>query len=147
MRHYVSKSAGSLLRRRSCDLRHHMTRAEAAFWQSVRLNRLDGLKFRSQQVIGGYIADFYCHALWLAVEVDGSIHEGREERDALRDEVFAQYGIRVLRVSNEQVLYDLESVLGKIRSYAGTDSPSRPRRAPLRCATPGRPTGSRGSLD
>jgi very-short-patch-repair endonuclease len=46
-------------------LRRQMTAAERALWQELRANRLGGWQFRRQQIIDGFIVDFYCHALAL----------------------------------------------------------------------------------
>ena len=64
-----------------------------------------GLKFRRQASIGGFIVDFYCPSLRLAIEVDGSVHRGTEAeaRDRDRDHHLAATGIRVIRLSNDQV--------------------------------------------
>jgi very-short-patch-repair endonuclease len=51
------------------------TPGEALLWAQLQGRRLDGWKFRRQAVIAGYIVDFFCPALGLAVEVDGLIHE------------------------------------------------------------------------
>ncbi|HCG30677.1 MAG TPA: restriction endonuclease, partial [Chloroflexi bacterium] len=61
-------------RDRARELRQSMTPAEEWLWEALRGGRLDGLKFRRQQVIGGYIADFYCDAAGLVIEVDGPVH-------------------------------------------------------------------------
>ncbi len=55
-------------------MRREMTVAKMALWQAVRGNKVDGLHFRRQQVIDGFVADFYCHAVNLFVEVDGEVH-------------------------------------------------------------------------
>src|SRR5258707_1243130 len=52
-----------------------MTPAERRLWKALRRNALDGLHFRRQQVIEGYIADFYCDAAKLAIELDGAVHQ------------------------------------------------------------------------
>ena len=96
---------------RARELRRDMTPAESALWERLRRSQLDGFHFRRQQVIDGFIADFYCHAAGLVVEVDGPIHDAQAEYDAARDRVFAARGLRVLRVRNEQVLADLGGVL------------------------------------
>ena len=56
-------------------LRREMTPAERALWRALRRNALDGLHFRRQQVIEGFIVDFYCDAVKLAIEIDGKPHE------------------------------------------------------------------------
>jgi very-short-patch-repair endonuclease len=51
--------------------RSHMTYAERCFWNMCRRNQIASLQFRRQQVIRGFIADFYCNQINLVVEVDG----------------------------------------------------------------------------
>jgi len=65
----------------SREFRKDMTDAEKAFWEMVRDRRMFGLKFRRQQVIDGFIVDFYCDSIGLCVEIDGSIHEDEEQRN------------------------------------------------------------------
>jgi len=100
---------------RARELRSVMTEAEKVVWQRLRGNRLGGLHFRRQQVIGGYIVDFYCHAAGLALELDGPIHERQADYDAERDQVLAAHGVRALRIQNEAVFEDIDSVLEMIR--------------------------------
>src|SRR4051794_32071831 len=75
---------------RAKELRQDMTPAEKRLWDCLRKNRLDGLHFRRQQVIDGFIVDFYCHAAALVVEIDGEIHEQQAAADAERDQVLSQ---------------------------------------------------------
>ena len=103
---------GKILRAK--ELRREMTPAEKVLWTSFRGNRLDGFHFRRQQVIDGFIADFYCHAAALVVEVDGPIHDAQPEYDADRDRVFAARGLLVLRFRNDQVFADPTTVLSAI---------------------------------
>lgn len=56
-------------------LRQQMTPEEQVLWQHLRRNGLNGLHFRRQQVIDGYIVDFYCHSANLIIEVDGEVHQ------------------------------------------------------------------------
>lgn len=74
------------------------------------------MKFRRQFGIGSYIADFYCPEKNLAIEVDGNSHEYADTRlyDAQRDAFFEGLGIRVMRISNERVLGNIEKVLEDI---------------------------------
>ncbi len=69
--------------------------------------------------MGRFIADFYCSECQLVIEVDGSSHEGQEHRDAARTEVMEQFGCRLVRFSNEEVLDDLSGVLKQIRTVCG----------------------------
>jgi len=101
---------------RARELRREMTPAEKILWQELRGNKL-GVHFRRQQVIAGFIVDFYCHQVDLVIEVDGSVHEADEqkEKDTERDKVLSGMGIRVLRFRNEDVIKNLSGVLGRIR--------------------------------
>ncbi len=101
---------------RSKGLRGSMTEAEHLLWMRLRRNQLDGLHFRRQQIIGTVVADFYCEAARLVVEVDGGIHLAQRSRDAERDRVLAGRGIRVLRLTNEVVLNDIDGALDRIRA-------------------------------
>ncbi len=91
-----------------------MTPAEKIPWQELRGNKL-GVHFRRQQVIAGFIVDFYCHKAALVIEVDGDIHELQQEEDARRERVLSEMGLRVVRFGNEKVVKNLSAVVGKIR--------------------------------
>jgi len=91
-----------------------MSPAERHLWAVLRANRLEGFHFRRQQIIDGFIVDFYCHAAGLVVEVDGPIHEQQGNYDANRDEVLANRGLRGYVFANEQVMTNLEKVLSRI---------------------------------
>lgn len=99
---------------RAKELQRAMTREEAMLWSALRANRLGGLHFRRQQIVAGFILDFYCHAAGLAVEVDGGVHQLQDEYDAQRDAVLAAHGIRVMRIPNEEVRSDFATVLSRI---------------------------------
>jgi very-short-patch-repair endonuclease len=99
---------------RAKELRRQMTREERILWQQLRTNRLQGFHFRRQQVIAGFITDFYCHAAGLVVEMDGGIHQQQAEYDAERDRVLAARGLRILRIRNIEILENLAGVLARI---------------------------------
>jgi very-short-patch-repair endonuclease len=86
----------------------------------VKTDQLEGLHFRRQQVIHGFIADFYCEALNLVVEIDGGIHETQKDYDQLRDHIIKAHGITVIRFANDEVVNHSDRVLEKIRSIALT---------------------------
>src|SRR5438034_3882217 len=85
--------------------RQEPTAAEAAAWALLRNRRCLGLKFRRQHVVRGFIVDFYCAELHLAVEVDGTVHDGRTqaEYDEARSRALSHVGITVVRIRNEQI--------------------------------------------
>jgi len=75
---------------------------------------LNGLHFRRQQIIDGFIADFYCHAARLVIEVDGEIHQQQAEYDAERSKVLSARGVRLLRIRNVEVRQNLNNILVRI---------------------------------
>ena len=100
------------------QMRREMTPSENVLWQRLRASRLGGLHFRRQQVIDGFIADFFCHGARLAVEVDGGVHQGRQDYDAERDRILAAHGLRLLRFTNAEVKTNLPRVLAQILTAA-----------------------------
>ena len=68
-------------KRQARGLRRNMTEAEEVLWEHLRNRRLEGLKFRRQQVIEGFVVDFFCHELKLVVETDGEIHNTQEQKE------------------------------------------------------------------
>ncbi|MCD6334861.1 MAG: DUF559 domain-containing protein, partial [Candidatus Latescibacteria bacterium] len=75
--------------------------------------------FRRQQIIDGFIVDFYCHPAGLVVEVDGEIHKQQAAYDAERDRILSARGLRIVRIGNEEVNRDISGVLTRIAEYAG----------------------------
>jgi very-short-patch-repair endonuclease len=112
-------------RQRARRLRSTMTRAETLLWRYIKARRIDGLLFRRQAPMRGYVADFVCHSHRVIVELDGESHdfESKIQRDAERDAWFGAEGYTVLRFTNEDVLTNLSGVVETIRnttsSYLG----------------------------
>jgi very-short-patch-repair endonuclease len=100
--------------KRAKQLRREMTPQEVLLWGRVRRNGLQGLHFRRQQVVDGFILDFYCHQAALVVEVDGPIHETQAAYDEERSRWLVARGLRVLRIPNVDVDANLEAVLSRI---------------------------------
>jgi very-short-patch-repair endonuclease len=100
---------------RSHELRRDMTSAEKLLWQELRANKL-GVHFRRQQIIAGFIVDFYCHKAALVIEVDGDIHDVQQEEDARREKVLREMGLTIVRFRNEDVIKDLPKTVRRIRS-------------------------------
>ena len=69
------------------------------------------MKFRRQHIIAGYIVDFYCPSLRLAVEVDGPHHLSQDIEDEMRDHLLGSYGVRVLRVDADAVMGRIDQVV------------------------------------
>jgi very-short-patch-repair endonuclease len=116
---------------RAKELRREMTPEERTLWQQLRANRLRGLRFRRQQVIDGFIADFYCHAAGLVLELDSSSHDHQADYDAERDRILSARGLRVLRIRNEEIRSQLRGVLQRIAASCGGEAApdSTPHRA------------------
>jgi very-short-patch-repair endonuclease len=108
------------------QFRRHPTPAEAMAWQLLRNRRLLGLKFRRQQVIAGFVVDFYCAELRLALEFDGAVHHdlARASYDAERDKLLSARGIDVLRLPNE--LADERSLREALTAYLQRKPPPLP---------------------
>jgi very-short-patch-repair endonuclease len=98
------------MKARAAELRREATHPEHILWQRLRHSQLGGLKFRRQHVIGPYIVDFCCPARNLVIEVDGESHVGRGAIDAERDASLRSRGMIVIRVTNDDVLHDLDAV-------------------------------------
>ena len=81
-----------------------------------RRRQVAGWKFRRQHVVAGYVADFYCPALRLILEVDGGVHADRAAEDAVRTADLEALGITVRRIPNEAILAHLPAVLTALRT-------------------------------
>jgi very-short-patch-repair endonuclease len=108
---------------RSKELRAALTPPERVMWQRLRKNQLGGLHFRRQQVIDGFLADFYCAAAGLVLELDGLVHLRQADYDRERDKVIAARNLLVLRVTNNEIDSSLEPLLQRIFAICQTRRP------------------------
>ena len=102
------------------QLKKNLTPTEAYLWEALKNKQLGGLRFRCQHPVGRFILDFYCPACKLAIEVDGGIHETQLDYDEVRTHQLQQYGYRVLRFTNKEVMSDRDRVLQIILTTAQT---------------------------
>jgi very-short-patch-repair endonuclease len=104
-----------------------MSRSEVLLWVRLRGREPGQPTFRRQHPIGPYIADFFCSAAKLVVEVDGGVHRDADRilRDAHRESFLLERGCRVLRVTDREVLNDPDSVAERVREAAKLPPPSR----------------------
>ena len=107
------------------QMRRQSTEAEAKLWYYLRAGRLNGLHFRRQQVIDGFIVDFYCHSAGLVIELDGGVHHAQADYDAERDRILRERGLRILRFPNTDLERNCPAVLASITQLA-TDLPVHP---------------------
>ncbi len=94
-------------------LRKNMTNTELLLWNKLKNRELFAVKFRRQHPIDIFVVDFYCHELKLAIEIDGGIHLIKEvsEYDDGRTHDIEDFGIKIIRFSNDQVINDIDNVL------------------------------------
>ena len=92
------------------NLRKNMTKEERHLWYDFL--RSYPVKFLRQKILGKYIVDFYCAEAKLIVELDGSQHYEEKEMkyDTERTNYLEQYGIRVLRIPNNEVSRNFSGV-------------------------------------
>ena len=112
----------AVLQARANEMRRNPTDPEKRLWRVLSNSQLEGHKFRRQAVIDRFIADFVCPQKALIVEVDGDTHD--DAKDRVRDDVLADHGFRVLRVSNRDVMDNLDGVAAAIVA-ALNDAPER----------------------
>jgi very-short-patch-repair endonuclease len=96
-------------------LRRNATDAERILWQHLRAKHMEGVKFRRQQPIEGYIVDFVSFKKRLIIELDGGQHATDKQKDHVRDTCLIRNGFKVLRFWNNDVMKNLEGVLETIR--------------------------------
>ena len=85
------------------QLRKEMTKEERHLWYDFL--RSYPVRFSRQKVLGKYIVDFYSAEAKLVIELDGSQHyeAGNISKDAERTAFLAAYGLRVIRIPNNEV--------------------------------------------
>jgi very-short-patch-repair endonuclease len=110
--------------KRAKRLRRDMTDAERKLWSALRGSRLDGAKFRRQQPIGPFVADFVCQQHRLIVEADGGQHSG-SATDQRRTVFLESKGYRVLRFWNNDILSNLDGVAEVIATPLTTPHPAQ----------------------
>ena len=105
---------------RARRLRQSMTPQEVKVWSQLQLLRPQGLHFRRQAPLRGYILDFVCFSRKLIVEIDGSQHgDGAQVgHDGRRDALFASEGFLTLRFWNAEVDSSLNGVIETIFARA-----------------------------
>ena len=90
-------------------MRRQPTELEKRLWRHLSNSQLGGFKFRRQHVLAPYIADFFCPAKSLIVELDGDTHEANV--DATRDARLKRLGFTTIRFTNDDVRDHMDGVL------------------------------------
>ncbi len=84
---------------RAKELRGDMSPSEKILWQELCANKL-GVYFRRQQVIAGFIGNFYCHKAALVIEMDGDIRDLQQEEDTRREKYLSEMELWTIRFHN-----------------------------------------------
>jgi very-short-patch-repair endonuclease len=90
-------------------MRRELSLPEMLLWRLLRLSRRE-LRFRRQHPMGPYVADFYCPAAKMVIEVDGATHDWRQDADGSRDAYMESLGLRIIRIAAADVLADANAV-------------------------------------
>ncbi len=105
------------LEEKAKELRKNQTPFEKIFWYEIlRQDSFERYKFTRQKPLWDYIVDFYCSELQLVVELDGDQHGENVEYDEKRTQELGEYGIRVVRYPNQEVLKNKEGVYESLMS-------------------------------
>ncbi len=112
------------LKKLARKLRQNMTLGEVLLWQRLKRKQMRGYDFDRQRPIDRYIVDFYCKDLKLAIEIDGSSHDGEEAQinDDIRQERLESLGVRFLRFNDVDVKRNMEMVLDLIELWIAESS-------------------------
>ena len=96
--------------------RRNQTEAEMALWNIVKAKGL-GVQILRQFIIDHYIVDFVCRPSKLVIEVDGGYHSEplQAEDDEMRTRRLQSLGFRVIRFTNEEILFHIENVIKTIK--------------------------------
>lgn len=107
-----------------------MTFPEQLLWSRLKSDQILGARFRRQHPLGPYIADFFCPAVGLVIEVDGITHRTADaaEHDRRRDEWMRSQGLEILRVTNDEVLQSLDDVVRLIQHAVAERTSTSPTR-------------------
>lgn len=118
-RNYMTARPSSykLLKQLQLERKKQTTEAEQILWDAVKTKK-QGYKFRRQHIIDEFIVDFVVLSKRLVIEVDGEYHFTKEQQEAdqMRTDMLHDFGFKVIRFTNQEVIGDIDSVLQKINS-------------------------------
>ena len=104
---------------RAKELRAQLSEPERMLVWAIRSDQRTGLRFRVQEPIGPYIADFYCHRARLVIEIDGRHHQNEQhEHDTHRDDWMQRVGIVTTRIPAREVFSNLQGVYNTMLAQA-----------------------------
>lgn len=84
-------------------LRKNTTKEERHLWYDFLKDY--PIRFSRQKILGRYIVDFYSSKAKLVIELDGSQHyeDAEIKHDAERTKFLEQYGLRIIRIPNNEI--------------------------------------------
>jgi len=99
-------------------LRKNSTLSEVLLWNELKAGKMHGYKFNRQKPLGNYIVDFYCNKLSLVIEVDVCSYESEEVliRDAERQKILEEMGLKFIRVDDLDLKFNLSNVIREIET-------------------------------
>ncbi|NWF70613.1 MAG: DUF559 domain-containing protein [Chloroflexi bacterium] len=94
------------LKPRAREMRHYATVAQEVLWQRIRSRQINGVKFRRQHAIEGFVVDFASIEHKLISEVDANIHAQAEQQayDAQRQARLETLGFRLLWLAQHHAI-------------------------------------------
>lgn len=66
-----------------------------------------GIKFKKNLPLDRFVIDFWFADRLLVVEIDGSSHDNKKEYDDYRQKRIEEYGLKVLRFTNDMIFKDI----------------------------------------
>jgi very-short-patch-repair endonuclease len=109
----------------SRDLRRRSTFTEKIAWNMLRDRRMFGYRFKRQVVFDGFVLDFFCNELRLAIEIDGPIHETQKEYDAMRQIIIEQEDVHFIRLTTQEIEESPEKLTEAIEAHIAAIIPSK----------------------
>ena len=114
---YKSLPYNPALKDRAKALRKAGMLHEVVLWKELKSKKLNGLDFDRQKIIGNYIVDFYCAQKSAVIEVDGSSHNEKYEKDIQRDRYLENLGLTIIRIPVKSVLQHRDDVMEFLRNH------------------------------
>jgi len=110
-------AGNSSLKLKARELRNNSTVSEIKLWSFLKGRQMCGYDFHRQKPLDKYVVDFFCNELMLAIEIDGISHVGQENYDKQRQDKLESIGIKFLRFDDDDVFYNIGSVLDTIEKW------------------------------
>ena len=86
-------------------------------YRQISNKKFLSLNFHRQKIIGNYIVDFYCPALDLVVEIDGSSHDSKIDYDQKREEYLTSLGLHIVHFPDIEIKKNLCNVMEYLGEY------------------------------